>query len=103
LQVKSPFLALCETLLPKTQCLQEDWDQRRLAFNKNMQASPSEKTVAKSRKQAVAGKRKATRAARQGAADRVEYRKVAGLFAAFTWHGLVSTNAMTPHAVFFLP
>jgi hypothetical protein len=56
-------IALCEHGCRKPQCLQQDWErcERRLAFIKRMQAAPSEKAVAKSRKQAAAGKRKITR------------------------------------------
>jgi len=56
-------IALCEYGCRKSQCLQEEWEhcERRLAFIKSMQATSSEKAKAKSRKQGVAGKRKAAR------------------------------------------
>ena len=58
-----PDIALCECGCRKPQCLQEDWEhcERRLAFIKKMKAKSSEKAKTKSRKQAAAGKPKATR------------------------------------------
>ena len=60
-------IALCEHGCRKSQCLQEEWEhcERRLAFIRSMQAASFEKVKAKPRKQAVAGKRKATRTSRK--------------------------------------